>query len=290
MRSSIRTLVGGLIAGSALALSLPASATAAAAAVAYAPGAPAADSGVIGGTPVTTEQYPWAVALVQPDALRSQSLGAVLRWSAVGPHTVVTRGALLQPDSPGQATGTTCPTCVSSPGARISPTRPAGRCAVRGVWVNPAYDPLTNSRRRRGRHPAEPLPAGTVITHGGSRAMPILRGGHAGAGARLGGHDGPGRLPERPAMAASVSVLADAVCEQAYPGSVGRHVPDERHGVRRRSGRRARRLPGGQRRSAGGGRAADRSGVLGLRLRRRRGIPGSTPGSRRWRDWSAGTL
>ncbi|MYX38514.1 MULTISPECIES: serine protease [Streptomycetaceae] len=215
MRSSIRTLIGGLIAGSALALSLPASTTAVA--VGYAPGAPGADNGVIGGTPVTTEQYPWAVVLSSRSRYGTGRSGQFCGGALVGPNTVVSAAHCFSPTALGGDWN-------QVPDLRIIAGRTdlagsAGKeVAVRKVWVNPAYDPTTNSGDVAVVTTAEPFPAGSAIR---MAAPGDVNSYEAGTPAQVFGWGDTAGLGtySNVLMAANVSVLADSVCEQAYPGS-----------------------------------------------------------------------
>ncbi len=97
--------------------------------------------------------------------------------------------------------------------------------AVRTVWVNPAYDPATNAGDFAVLTLAEPLSQSSVIkmaATGDPAYAPGMAATVYGWGDLTGGGDYAGSL-----HAASVHVLPDARCEEAYPaGSDGTYLPE----------------------------------------------------------------
>jgi secreted trypsin-like serine protease len=97
----------------------------------------------------------------------------------------------------------------------------AGReIAVKTVWVNPDYDPVTNGGDVSVVTLAEPLPAGagSVIQPAGPADPQDYRQGTVAQVYGWGDVTGYGSYS--PVLrAANVTVLADEVCERAYPGS-----------------------------------------------------------------------
>jgi secreted trypsin-like serine protease len=95
----------------------------------------------------------------------------------------------------------------------------AGReIAVKRVWVNPDYDPVTNSGDVSVVTLAESLPAGSSIRMAGQADAQDYRAGTAAQVFGWGDVTGYGSYSSV-LRAAKVMVLADAVCERAYPGS-----------------------------------------------------------------------
>ncbi len=93
------------------------------------------------------------------------------------------------------------------------------------MWVNPAYDPATNAGDFAVLTLAEPLSQSSVIkmaATGDPAYAPGMAATVYGWGDLTGGGDYAGSL-----HAASVHVLPDARCEEAYPaGSDGTYLPE----------------------------------------------------------------
>lgn len=95
--------------------------------------------------------------------------------------------------------------------------------AVRETWVNPAYDSATNIGDFAVLTLAEPLPEASAIGMAGPGDM-AYRPGTEAVITGWGDTTGFGAYPRR-LRAAHVHVLADALCERAYPGSAdGRYL------------------------------------------------------------------
>ncbi len=223
----------------------------------------AADSIVVGGFPVDVSVSPWTVALSSRDRFGGTRAGQFCGAVAVDRSTVLTAAHCMADDvlgaPPHRATDLKAIT------GRTDLLSDRGReIAVRTVWVNPAYDPATNAGDFAVLTLAEPLSQSSVIkmaATGDPAYAPGMAATVYGWGDLTGGGDYAGSL-----HAASVHVLPDARCEEAYPaGSDGTYLPEsmlcagEVQGV----GTPAR----GQRGTAGRPGTADRARVLGQRVR-----------------------
>ncbi|WP_327190751.1 serine protease [Streptomyces xinghaiensis] len=211
MRPISRTLAG------ALSL-IPA---AAAVSLVTAPSA-AADSVVVGGRQVSTEERPWAVALASRDRFGDTRSGQFCGGVVVAPRTVLTAAhcvsrAVLGVDvsAVGDLTVIAGRDDLRSAGGEELP--------VREVRVNPDYDSTTN---------AGDLAVLTVERGLDGEGLPLARSGDAayrpGTPAEVyGWGDTTGRGGYASVLhAARVRILEDGICERAYPGSAdGTYTP-----------------------------------------------------------------
>ncbi|MFJ3892618.1 S1 family peptidase [Streptomyces sp. NPDC090083] len=184
----------------------------------------AADSIVVGGFPVDVSVSPWTVALSSRDRFGGTRAGQFCGAAAVDRTTVLTAAHCMADDvlgaPPHRATDLKAIT------GRTDLLSDRGReIAVRTVWVNPAYDPATNAGDFAVLTLAEPLPQSSVIKMAGTGDPAYTPGTAAtvyGWGDLTGSGDYAGSL-----HAASVHVLPDARCEEAYPaGSDGTYLPE----------------------------------------------------------------
>lgn len=184
----------------------------------------AADSIVVGGFPVDVSVSPWTVALSSRDRFGGTRAGQFCGAAAVDRTTVLTAAHCMADDvlgaPPHRATDLKAIT------GRTDLLSDRGReIAVRTVWVNPAYDPATNAGDFAVLTLAEPLPQSSVIKTAGAGDPAYTPGTAAtvyGWGDLTGSGDYAGSL-----HAASVHVLPDARCEEAYPaGSDGTYLPE----------------------------------------------------------------
>ncbi|MEV1063112.1 serine protease [Streptomyces sp. NPDC050263] len=199
------------------ALSRPLILVAAAVAIPLASAAPAASDGVVvGGFPVDVSQSPWAVALSSRDRFGGMRSGQFCGGVAVGPSTVLTAAHCLGEDVLGAPPGQVADLKVVA--GRTDLYSDAGQeVSVRTVWVNPGYDSSSNAGDFAVLTLAGSLPAGAVIGMAaegdaayepGADAVVYGWGDITGFGAYA-----------HSLRAARVHVLADALCEQAYPAS-----------------------------------------------------------------------
>ncbi|MBM9507211.1 S1 family peptidase [Actinacidiphila acididurans] len=179
---------------------------------------------VVGGAPTTTDQEPWVVALSSPSRFGPQRSGQFCGGVAVGPRTVLTAAHCFGSEVLGVADwrqltdlrvieGRT--DLAGNTGQELKPTQ---------VWVNPGFDPSTNSGDVAVVTLDHDLPGGA--------ALPMARATDtadyvAGTSAEVygwGDTTGHGDYADT-LRVAPVTVLPDADCERAYPGSAdGRYM------------------------------------------------------------------
>jgi len=180
------------------------------------PGRAAADV-IIGGHPVEISRSPWTVALSSRDRFGGTRAGQFCGGVAIDRVTVLTAAHCVGEDvlgaPPRQARDLKI---IAGRGDLLSAE--GAEIPVRDIRVNPAYDRYTNAGDFAVLTLASPLPGGSVIRMAPSgdpayepetAAMVYGWGDTTGSGAYA-----------RSLRAARVKVLPDAVCRQAYPGSV----------------------------------------------------------------------
>ncbi|GAA3389973.1 serine protease [Streptomyces roseoviridis] len=177
-----------------------------------------ADSVVVGGQPTRISEAPWVVALSSRDRFGGTRAGQFCGGALVAPTKVLTAAHCLGRDVLGGEPW-------QLPDLRVI----AGRTSLRGqggqevriadTWVDPRYDPATNSRDLAVLTLEKPLPASSVI--------PVAAPGDAattpGTPAKVyGWGDTSGRGTYAMSLrSAPVQVLPDAACERAYPSGLG---------------------------------------------------------------------
>jgi trypsin len=180
------------------------------------PAPSAADSVVIGGRPVRVADSPWMVALSSRDRFGGTRSGQFCGAVVVGRSTVMTAAHCLSPEVLG-----TAPRAVGDlkviAGRDDLRTESGTEIPVRRTWVNPDYDPETNSGDVAVITLKAPLPKGYVIPMAGAGDSAYAAGTGAavyGWGDTTGAADYANRL-----RATDVQVLGDSACKAAYPGS-----------------------------------------------------------------------
>ncbi|WP_416978162.1 S1 family peptidase [Streptomyces sp. T028] len=198
------------------ALARPLALAATAVAIPLLSAAPAASDVVLGGFPVEAAQSPWTVALSSRDRFGRMRSGQFCGGVVVSPTTVVTAAHCTAEDVLGAPPNRARDLKVIT--GRTDLYSDQGReIAVREIWVNPAYDSGTNAGDFAVLTLAEPLPEASAIGMAGPGDV-AYRPGTEAVITGWGDTTGFGAYPRR-LRAAHVHVLADALCERAYPGS-----------------------------------------------------------------------
>ncbi|KUH37460.1 MULTISPECIES: S1 family peptidase [Streptomyces] len=193
-------------------------AAAAAVATLVAPAPAAADGGVVGGHTAQVADAPWVVALSSRDRFGRTRAGQFCGGVVIAPAKVATAAHCLREDVLGVAPDRLEDLKVIA--GRSSLLGPGGyEVPVSAIWINPAYDPDSNSGDVAVLTLAQRLPDGYTI--------PVARAGDAaytpGTAATVygwGDTTGQGTYASR-LHAAEVSVLPDESCARAYPAGKG---------------------------------------------------------------------
>lgn len=175
----------------------------------------AADESVIGGKPAALSQSPWAVALASHERFGVQRSGQFCGGVLVGHSTVVTAAHCLSKE------------VLGVPWREVRDLRiVVGRDKISGgggqelkpakVWVNPRYDSYTNDGDMAVLTLDKPVSNRPIPMAG--RQDSAYRAGNAATVYGWGDTTGGGSYASR-LRAAFVTVLPDAVCARAYPGS-----------------------------------------------------------------------
>ncbi|MGX1674388.1 S1 family peptidase [Streptomyces sp. NPDC055400] len=179
------------------------------------PAPSAADSVVIGGRPVRVADSPWVVALSSRDRFGGTRSGQFCGGVVVGRSTVMTAAHCLSPE-----VLRTTPRAVDDLKVIAKRddlrTHSGTEIPVRRTWVNPDYDPETNSGDVAIVTLDEPLPERYVIPMAGAGDSAYA----AGTGAAVYGWGDTTGTGDYATMlrAADVKVLRGSVCKAAYPG------------------------------------------------------------------------
>ncbi|MFD7098406.1 S1 family peptidase [Streptomyces xanthophaeus] len=175
----------------------------------------AADSVVIGGKPVKVADSPWVVALASRDRFGGTRGGQFCGGVIVAPTKVLTAAHCLAPQVLGGPVESVTDFRVIA--GRTELGAADGReIPVRGVRVNPAYDPRSNAGDLAVLELDEAVPAHYVLPMAGT-GHPAYAAGTGAAVYGWGDTSGFGDYAYA-LRAAQVTVLADEVCGRAYPG------------------------------------------------------------------------
>lgn len=180
------------------------------------PASAAADSVVIGGSPVRVADSPWVVALSSRDRFGGTRSGQFCGGVVVGRSTVLTAAHCLSEEVLGVPLSEMNDLKVIA-GRDDLGTSGGREIPVREASVNPDYDSHTNSGDVAVLSLASPLPKGYAIRMAGQGDQayePGTRAAVYGWGDTTGAGD-----YARTLRSAHVRVLPDATCGEAYPGS-----------------------------------------------------------------------
>ncbi|MFE6162259.1 serine protease [Streptomyces sp. NPDC056486] len=180
------------------------------------PAPAAADSIVIGGSPVRVADNPWVVALSSRDRFGGTRSGQFCGGVVVGPTTVLTAAHCMGEEVLGVPLRKMSDLKVIA--GRDDLSTSAGReIPVREASVNPKYDSSSNSGDVAVLSLASPLPKSYAIRMAGE-GDPAYEPGTRAAVYGWGDTTGSGDYA-RTLRAAPVRVLPDSTCVEAYPGS-----------------------------------------------------------------------
>ncbi|QQC91781.1 serine protease [Streptomyces alfalfae] len=181
-----------------------------------APGSAAADSVVIGGSPVQVSEHPWVVAIASRDRFGGTRSGQFCGGAVVSRTTVLTAAHCVDSGVLGVPLSEVRDLKVIA-GRNDLRTSEGDEITVSNVRTNPEYNSSTNSGDAALLTLAKPLPESYVIPVAG-RGDAAYRAGTIAAVYGWGDTTGGGQYANS-LHAAHVHVLADTVCEEAYPGS-----------------------------------------------------------------------
>ncbi|MFJ5614347.1 S1 family serine peptidase [Streptomyces sp. NPDC093221] len=204
-----RAVIGGLAAALLPTLAVPLAA----------PATPAAANGVvIGGNPASTDSTPWVMALASRKRFGSGRSGQFCGAVAVGPRTVITAAHCFGREALGVSDWHQLPDLRVIAGRTDLSGGRGQELGLSQVWVNPGFDSTTNSGDIAVITLATALPKGATIPIADSSDEQDYR---AGTQAQVyGWGDTTGRgTYSNTLRSATVTVFADTVCAQAYPGS-----------------------------------------------------------------------
>ncbi|APY85980.1 serine protease [Streptomyces alfalfae] len=181
-----------------------------------APGSAVADSVVIGGGPVQVSEHPWVVAIASRDRFGGTRSGQFCGGAVVSRTTVLTAAHCVDSGVLGVPLSEVRDLKVIA-GRNDLRTSEGDEITVSNVRTNPEYNSSTNSGDAALLTLAKPLPESYVIPVAG-RGDAAYRAGTIAAVYGWGDTTGGGQYANS-LHAAHVHVLADTVCEEAYPGS-----------------------------------------------------------------------
>ncbi|WP_435296411.1 S1 family peptidase [Streptomyces sp. YPW6] len=180
-----------------------------------APSEAVAESVIVGGRPAPVADSPWVVALSSRDRFGGARSGQFCGGVAVAPTKILTAAHCLSDEALGGPATRVKDLLVIAGRERLSDVGGL-EIPVRRIWVNPAYDPVSNAGDLAVLTLSGALPEGTTL--------PMARSGdaayRAGTAADVygwGDTTGSGTYSSV-LRSARVQVLPDADCARAYPG------------------------------------------------------------------------
>ncbi|MYS21551.1 Trypsin [Streptomyces sp. DvalAA-14] len=183
------------------------------------PAAPAAANGVIiGGTPTTTDQQPWVVALSSRSRFGDARSGQFCGGVAVSARTVVTAAHCFGKEALGVSDWRQLPDLRVIEGRTDLTTEAGEELQLSQVWVNPDFDPSTNAGDVAVITLDQPLPSAAAITMAQPSDTDLYQDGTQAEVYGWGDTTGRGDYADG-LRVAPVTVFADTTCEKAYPGS-----------------------------------------------------------------------
>ncbi|MER7699059.1 MULTISPECIES: serine protease [unclassified Streptomyces] len=203
-RPAVRSLTGALALTAAAAV-LPLAA----------PSSAVADSIVVGGQPAPVAESPWVVALSSRERFGGARSGQFCGGVAVAPTKILTAAHCLSEQALGGPVNRVKDLLVIAGRERLSDAG-GQEVPVRGIWVNPAYDPVSNAGDLAVLTLSRALPkSGVIPTAAAGDAA--YRPGTAAAVYGWGDTTGSGTYASV-LRSAPVRVLPDSDCARAYPG------------------------------------------------------------------------
>ncbi|MFF5771076.1 S1 family peptidase [Streptomyces californicus] len=174
-----------------------------------------AESVVVGGRPAPVADSPWVVALSSRDRFGGSRSGQFCGGVAVAPTKVLTAAHCLSDEALGGPVSRVKDLRVIAGRERLGDSD--GReIPVRAIWVNPAYDSVSNAGDLAVLTLARALPKGGTIAMARSGDT-AYRAGTAADVYGWGDTTGSGTYSSV-LRSARVQVLPDADCARAYPG------------------------------------------------------------------------
>lgn len=182
------------------------------------PATPASANGVvIGGSPTTTDQEPWVVALSSRSRFGDARSGQFCGGVAVGPRTVITAAHCFSSEALGVDDWRQLPDLRVIEGRTDLSTSSGEELSLSDVWVDPDFDENTNANDVAVITLDKSLPSGATIQMAQLSDTADYKAGTQAQVYGWGDTTGDGDYPTA-LRTAPVTIFADSECEKAYPG------------------------------------------------------------------------